>query len=464
MAIGTISQFGPEDFSSYRSPSDSFTQGMNSSLELMKNIYATRNEPNRLAAALAMTQQQAAVAQQQARQKQIENQYMAKEKEGDIMKTSLANQLSRLTMPYEVPKMQAQTAELKENVAKSQFNREYPFAGAPGLAGQLEAARWYRNHMPQLPNKVLENNPNIEQVKQLRNPGEKMTITPQEMKGAPGLRLNYADEIEKSAIQQTQNKEAYGDLARAKLTAMPFKDMDVDNKKAALAQLAGIGIGGDEGTRMLEKGELVKDIMKEHGYDNPENYPAPLYVATGEDRKQLNLNKRMDAELNVLNEHITEGMAPYSRRIGDVPIKQILEGISGLNTEGQQRFFAAQALQPELQAIRIRILGGRVSQGLIQEMVRTAMGHVKFIQGLVSPEIYEGAQRLTQQWIEEAVNASSRVAQQTGYNISENQISGNKTKESQPEKRITVVSPDGKEGHIPEYQLNEALASGYKRK
>lgn len=187
-----------------------------------------------------------------------------------------------------------------------------------------------------------------------------------------------------------------------------WNSMTPSVKENVIALGNGLGIRPDVLIKGMTQGKTFQDIAQEHGYKpkDIENVTSK-YLATSGNVKLENERQKKVAELNVIEDHVTEALAPYIGTIGGYSMLQTIDALKGESPDKQARYFAARALQPELAAIRINVMGGNVGQGAIEEMVHSALGSSKVIQGLVKPEVYKKMQHYITEWLKEGSAAAT---------------------------------------------------------
>jgi len=308
------------------------------------------------------------LARQQVKNALIKNKYAEPMAQEELAQ---AKQKSALYTPM----TQADIAQKQANTNRLNFQNENPLYGQAGMAGQVGAAELLRN------NPQLAKNPNA------------LNLIEQAMSG--GL----ANQQAQTALHQ---KQAAG---------YDFNSLPVGSKEYLLAQTAGMGIDPVEGRKLLASGKSLEQIAVENGYD-PNNLPEPVYPLTKAGQTAFKNRQAANEEIKALSSKISDASKSYSRKLFGQSPKLILEALQGKNKEGQAKALAARALQPELAAIRLRMGGGNVGIEAIREMTDTSMGHLKVIDGMVSPEVYEKAQKYVDEWLTEAVEAANKKATQ----------------------------------------------------
>src|SRR5690606_6694261 len=99
---------------------------------------------------------------------------------------------------------------------------------------------------------------------------------------------------------------------------------------------------------------------------------------------------------------ITDGLGKYQNKIKGYSINQIADAISGENPDMQARALAARALVPELNSLRLKIMGGNIGIEALNELKHTSLGELKVVESLIDSKTFEQAQKYMNQWIDEA--------------------------------------------------------------
>lgn len=205
-----------------------------------------------------------------------------------------------------------------------------------------------------------------------------------------------------------QKNIAQANLATQESNNYPWRMMPPQQKQQTLAYAAGAGIPPQEVINGVNKGMSLPDIYRANGID-PNNPPPPVYPNTPAMITQQQRRNIADAELNPLQSFVTNSMAPYSRRIAGFSPLQISQALAGTNKDDQANLIAATTLQPEIQGMRMRVLGGNVAVTQIGEFIDNAQGRLKMFQPLISPDVYKQAQTIVNQKINDAMSAANKA-------------------------------------------------------
>lgn len=309
--------------------------------------------------------------------------------------------------------------------AQGRMLLQNPLLNKSGIAGDIGSMLYLANN-PEMANKIQGGMPGQQGPQQMGQPG--MQQNPMQQQGMPqgqGMQQqvnpmqggnmtpgngNMMDILKQGIGLNLKAKEASTALNQAKAKGYTFNSMPVDFKNYLLALGGGMGINPNEMTKRLANGETVEEIATKEGFD-PNNMPEAIYPLTGADRTRLHQRQQANAESKILSKTISEWMAPYSRRFGGYSPKQLGEALKGENPDGQAKYLAALALQPEQAGIRIRSMAGNVGIEAIRELTEKSMGNAKIYQGTISPAVYQKAQDLVEQKITQAMEAANAMAQ-----------------------------------------------------
>jgi hypothetical protein len=179
-------------------------------------------------------------------------------------------------------------------------------------------------------------------------------------------------------------------------------------KDAMVAYANGIGIRPDEAVAGFTAGKTLEEMAAERGM-NPEDVSQSKvkYLATSGNVKIENERQKKVAELNVLEDRVTDAMAPYIKTFYGKSPEFIMDAFKGRNTDDLARYLAARALQPEMASLRINVMGGNVGHGAIEDIVHAALGKSDIPQSLVTPEIYKKMNHYAKEWLNEASQAAT---------------------------------------------------------
>lgn len=243
----------------------------------------------------------------------------------------------------------------------------------------------------------------------------------------------FGDQLVQALIQQREaaaKKAARGpdqaleERRRQLINSHQWDSLPATGKEKMMALANGLGIRPDEFVSGMTSGKTFEEIAAERGY-NPEDVAKAKsrYLATSGNVRMENERQKNLAELNTIEDKVTDAMAPYISTFAGYSTKQIIDSYKGRNTDDLAKYLAARSLQPEIAALRIKVMGGTVGQGAIEELVKSALGHTKVIQGLVTPDVYKKMNHYVKEWLNEGSQAASESIYGSGSSTPLNLLS-----------------------------------------
>lgn len=206
------------------------------------------------------------------------------------------------------------------------------------------------------------------------------------------------------------------DLNRKKqIVHMNEWDSMNDAQKAHTAGVANaIGIPPHELMAELNRGKSFQEVAKERGYSVEDlRKVVPKSIPTTSNITQQKSQDAAEAGLATIEDRMGDWMAPYIQTFRDYSILQTVDALKGEGKEKQAKYLAARALQPEVSLMRLNAMGGNVTQGAVNEMIKKTLGEAKVVQAFIEPEVYVLMQKYIQETLKEAVGASRKAM----YNI-----------------------------------------------
>lgn len=184
---------------------------------------------------------------------------------------------------------------------------------------------------------------------------------------------------------KNQRNQSLSDWREQLSRSLGYKMMPADSKKQANAMAVGMGFDPAEATNLLSQGYTLNDLAKAKGVNLKE--VTPIQPLQGEEIKQLRQRQGFVNEISAFENEINQAIEPYGRKLFGYSPALIKDSLLGLNEEQQAKFLAANALQPELAALRMKAAGGQVGIGAIEEMQEAAMSKFKQFEGSISPRV-----------------------------------------------------------------------------
>lgn len=346
------------------------------------------------------------------------------------------NSLRRAQVPLyqsEVAKNYAGIPLTKAEARLKEFQANNPLFSQPGVAGQIASAIYLQQHpelnyggqqqpesqqqsqiMPALPERVQETanklapilgrqppnlgNIQLPQAQQQGNAQQTMQQRPQTL----------ADLLYQSIGSETNRKNAIANLANTRNEGYAWSSLGGKNKDQEIAQAKALGYTNTEAAKYLSKGHTIQELAVAKGID-PNNMPAPIYAPTAATLSRAQLGNSTVAGLKAIEGDIKDAIAPYSRRYQGISPALIKDVIKGENPEQAGKVLAAYAMQPEVQSLRIRALGGNVGEGAIEKMMQASQNKINTLGLSPNSETYLAMQKYIGQWIEKTNEAENRV-------------------------------------------------------
>lgn len=196
-------------------------------------------------------------------------------------------------------------------------------------------------------------------------------------------------------------------------SALAWRTLPAIEKNRSLALAVGMGIDPVSASEYFASGKNLNDLANEQGYTL--NEVNANYAPTTPNITAVQRRSAFDAEMKELNNKIKEAVSPYAKRFAGISFEQIADQLQALApsaTEKEKRkigkFLAGRALLPELTALRINTMGGRVGIEAIRHLEDKSLANLKLIAPIDS-EIYNYMQDYIQEYIEEAQKKYANV-------------------------------------------------------
>lgn len=349
----------------------------------------------------------------------LKNKYFPQQTEADIAhKNALAN-MAKEQLKYYAPSIESEISARKSNIEKQSLENEFPLLRMPGAAGQIGAALYLNKNNP--------NALNMGDQETNQQPGNSQGLT-NAIKSMGGKVSGSPSDLILNALNQSlSQKQASADYNKVRTQGYEYQSLPIQHKSALLAQAAGMGVSPEKATHALITGKSIDDIAKEQGF-TPGNLPEPIYPLTTAGQTQLKQRQQSLAEIDALNSKLTSALGPYIQTIDGYSPKQTYEALMGLNPDKQSKFLAAKALVPEMSALRGKAMGATVGVEALREITNASMNNIKAMQSLVTPEVYEKANKYVDNWLQDTVSKANKVATTFVNNKEENSSAPKKLK------------------------------------
>ncbi len=437
-------------------------------------------------------------------------------------KTPNLNAATQYLLSGQLPEAQAQAGYIGTMGAKNQFQLNNPATMLPGFAGQIGGLDTIRNmgllNNGQSPNVApptqnsnfvngMNNGvpmrvPGIPSAGNIAPGGQNGQIMPPNPYGAmpqngqaqqdiaqgnnPGL-MNYQDAqnlllkgmtapIEKN-IAQADYYNSRANLSEQQSQAFAFNALPQNTKTYMIGQAQGMGVPAQQAIKAYMSGETISTLAQKMGYD-PNNLPAPIISPTPQSLNQISVRRQARAELGVMQPFVTSALAPYSSQFNSYSPKQMWDAMSNDNPQQQMNTLAAIQLSPELISTRARSMGVNIGIETLREMSDKSQMNMKALQAFVTPQVFSGAQKIAESYINKGGNAANTVGlagslgNTGGVNPSvayqpgavpqtpSNPSSLAQNSSAQNNSMVVMKAPNGEMFHIPSSKVAAALKMG----
>jgi hypothetical protein len=326
-------------------------------------------------------------------------------------KQQMENEKAKAELPFAAKDIETKIQEAAARAGlygqqgkEIQYKIKNPWTMASGdtqlvmLAQQLKDQR-EKQHLSQPQNNVSINASMPNGLLQPNQPQTQDTNT--------GYDLSNPEQLIKTIMQR---KQAASDYQNLMSKGFIYTHATPDAKNYMIAQLAGMGVDPEKAVRLLTSGMSVDQIAQMQGFD-PAKKPEPDFLPTSGNITTLKKTQAALAGMNSLHDFVESSVEPYSQKWFGYSPEQILAASKNENTDKMARFWAAQALIPELSNLRLTALQARGNKYAVQEMTNQAMSHVASFAPQMNPEIYKGMQKYIKQEIDKAYSQVARSYQ-----------------------------------------------------
>jgi hypothetical protein len=226
------------------------------------------------------------------------------------------------------------------------------------------------------------------------------------------LRKTNPDEAERLQKVHDANMKFKSDRAenqKSYANSIAWRSLPAAEKQRNIAYGVGMNADATATAQALASGKTLADIANDKGYTLSEVKPS--YPLSGAEIKDVRKRNAFNKEMGTLDKRITEGMAPYSQKVRGLSFQQVLDSLDELKEPGVEKqqklakFLAARALAPELAALRLNAMGGRVGIEGIRHLTDVSQGTATALHGLIDEDTYKEFQKYMTQYIDEAVKS-----------------------------------------------------------
>lgn len=197
------------------------------------------------------------------------------------------------------------------------------------------------------------------------------------------------------------HKDAMINRSRDITAGNQFDKLPVNDKKQSIALMKGMGVDPVEAVAYLrQSGNSPSKYAENIGVDI--TTVIPDYAAGEQNIKEAQQAEAYMREMESFEERINEGLGEYQNKIMGYSFKQIADSADGKNTDKVAKALAARALQPELIALRLKIMKANVGIEALRELESKSLGSLNIIESLVDKKTFNKAQDYMSKWIKEA--------------------------------------------------------------
>ena len=182
-----------------------------------------------------------------------------------------------------------------------------------------------------------------------------------------------------------------------------FRLLPTDEKKRVTATAVGMGYEPTEAIDMLTNGSTLEDMAQKKGVSLKDI--EPVYPLANETIKQMTQRSAFTHEIDKLGKDLTAATNQYGRQFFGYSPSQVIDAIKNDDPETQGMFLAARALQPELNALRLKSAGGQIGIEALRHLEETALSQSKIFKNLVSPEARKAMQKYINMYLADANSA-----------------------------------------------------------
>lgn len=224
----------------------------------------------------------------------------------------------------------------------------------------------------------------------------------------PELKEEHIKSLKNAFARNQEHEQTIINRSKDVVAGNSFDKLPTNDKKQSVALMKGMGVDPVEAVSYLrQSGNSPSTYAQEKGIDI--HQVVPDYSAGEQNIKMAQQAAAYQQELKPLEKHIMEGLGEYQGKLMGYSMKQIAEAAEGKNTPKQARALAARALLPELNALRLKIMGGNIGIEALKELEHKSLGELKIIDGLVDKKTFKEAQRLMGEWIDEAGSVRTKA-------------------------------------------------------
>ena len=201
--------------------------------------------------------------------------------------------------------------------------------------------------------------------------------------------------------KKMEHEQTIIDSSKDVVAGNSFDKQPINDKKQSVALMKGMAVDPVEAVRYLRQpGHSPTTYAEEKGIDI--GTVEPDYAAGEQNIKEAQQAEAYIRELDSFEKHINQGLGQYQNKVLGYSFKQIADSANGKNTDKVAKALAARALQPELNALRLKVMKANVGIEALRELEHKSLGNLNVIESLVDKKTYAATQKYMKDWIEEA--------------------------------------------------------------
>lgn len=250
----------------------------------------------------------------------------------------------------------------------------------------------------------------IQKQQQAMNIPQSQVNTGQGTPNGQGFNVNsLVQALIQKPMTDLQYKQTLTKVMNQNLMGKPFTSMPTVEKEYAISQARGMGYTGEQASKMFNQGYDLSSMAQAKGYDpdNPSSWPTAKGAPTTAIQTRIQRANSTLAALDAVEPILASSTAYYSPRLANISPKLMQDMVTGENPDKQSDAFAAYALYPEIQALRINAQGGNVGEGAIQHMADASYSRLNTLGISPNSYVYQQTMKKVQQLIKKMNHAEN---------------------------------------------------------
>lgn len=213
-----------------------------------------------------------------------------------------------------------------------------------------------------------------------------------------------------------QYKQTLTRVMQQNLAGKAYNSMPSVEKEYAISQARAMGYTGEQASRMFNQGYDLASMAQSKGYDgsNPSSWPIARGAPTTAIQTRIERANSTLAALDAVEPSLASAYSLYMPRFHGVNPSLIKDMMTGENADQQAEAFAAYALYPEIQALRINAQGGKVGEGAIQHMADASFARLNTLGLSPNGLVYQKTMKRVGQLIKQMNKAENSAIYKQG--------------------------------------------------